>query len=65
MRVNEVALFSSGFFFGGGLDHMILALSGSAQSPLGHNVGVIGNWAFTAFDAGITALLYVLFQRLS
>jgi hypothetical protein len=43
MRWAKVALFLSGLFFGGAVDHAILGLSGSGVTPYGMRAGVAGN----------------------
>jgi hypothetical protein len=61
----EVALFLSGLFFGGAMDHAILALLNSERTPYGPRIGIKGNWAFAALDLIIAIIGYVLYRRLS
>lgn len=56
----EIALFLSGLFFGGAMDHTILALRHSEHTPYGARVGIKGNWAFAGLDLVIAILAYVL-----
>jgi len=64
MNWRRIALFLSGFFFGGAIDHFVLALMKSPLTPYGVNVGVIGNWALGVLDLVVAALLYVLHRYL-
>ena len=64
MGWSKLALFFSGLFFGGAIDHVILAAMGSPQTPYGIRVGVLGNWAFAGFDLLVTAGLYLAHRRL-
>jgi hypothetical protein len=61
----NLALFVSGLFFGGVLDHALLALQGSEVTPYQIHVGVMGNWGFALLDGTITVLLYLLHRRLN
>lgn len=61
----ETALFLSGLFFGGAIDHAILALLRSKHTPYGARVGVKGNWAFAGLDLVIAIVGYVLYSHLS
>jgi hypothetical protein len=63
MAVEKVTLFLSGFFFGGLVDHAVLAVTGFETTPFGVHVGVVGNWIFAGLDAGLAALLYELHRR--
>jgi hypothetical protein len=56
------SLFFSGFFFGGAVDHAILAFMNSPVTPYGSNWGVAANWLLAAFDLILAALLYRLFR---
>jgi len=61
----EIALFLSGLFFGGMLDHAILAVLHLENTPYGVHVGVAGNWAFAGIDFLIATAGYALYRRLS
>jgi hypothetical protein len=52
------AIFCSGVFFGGAIDHAILALKRSHRSPYGLAVGVRGNWLLALVDAALAGILY-------
>lgn len=60
----EIALFLSGLFFGGAIDHAVLALLRSEHTPYGARVGIRGNWAFAGLDFVIAVLGYVLYHHL-
>jgi len=60
----KIALFASGIFFGGALDHLILAVMRNPSSPYTVRVGVIGNWLLGALDALIAGSLYALHRWL-
>lgn len=60
MNWQKTALFLSGLFFGGAIDHAILALKGSETTPYGVRSGIIGNWALAGVDLSLAAILYVL-----
>lgn len=62
--IAKLALFFSGLFAGGVLDHGLLALQGSGITSYGIHVGVIGNWGFALMDGTIATLLFVLHRRL-
>jgi hypothetical protein len=64
MTLAKTSLFLSGVFFGGMLDHVLLALRGATETHYGLTVGVAGNWAFAALDLTVTAALYLLHRRL-
>jgi len=55
----ETALFLSGLFFGGAIDHAILALLRSERTSYGARVGIRGNWALAGLDffLAVSALL--------
>lgn len=59
----EIALFLSGLFFGGAIDHAILALRHSKNTPYGAHVGILGNWAFAALDLAVAVVGYVLHRH--
>lgn len=65
MSRTEIALFFSGLFFGGAIDHAILALIRSERSPYGFAVGISGNWALAGLDFVIAILVFVLYRNLS
>jgi hypothetical protein len=56
-------LFLAGVFFGGAVDHAILALRRADHTPYGFKAGVVGNWAFAALDAAAAAALYAAHRR--
>ncbi len=58
------SLFLSGLFFGGAIDHVILALINSPLTPYGLKLGVIGNWGIAALDLVIACILYALHHSL-
>jgi hypothetical protein len=60
---SQKALFCSGVFFGGAVDHAILALKRVDRTPYGLKRGVVGNWAFAATDALLAAGFYELHRR--
>lgn len=60
----EIALFLSGLFFGGAIDHAILALLHSERTPYGARVDIRGNWAFAGLYFVIAVLGYVLYRHL-
>jgi hypothetical protein len=62
---SKLFLFTSGIFFGGAVDHVILALKRSEHTPYGVRSGVAGNWWLAALDTAIAATGYVLHRRLS
>jgi len=64
MSQAEIALFLSGLFFGGAIDHAILALLNDERTPYGARVGIRGNWTFAALDLVIAILGYVLYRHL-
>jgi hypothetical protein len=59
----NVALFLSGLFAGGVLDHGLLALQGSEVTSYNIHVGVVGNWAFMLMDGAIASLLLFVHRR--
>ena len=63
--LSKLFLFTSGVFFGGAVDHGILALKRSEHTPYGVRSGVAGNWWLAALDTAIAATGYVLHRRLS
>ena len=65
MNWSELALFMSGIFFGGAIDHMILAAMGSELTHYQIRVGVGGKWAFAVFDAVVMVLLFLVHRKLA
>jgi hypothetical protein len=51
-------LFWAGVFFGGAVDHAILALKRADRTPYGLKASVAGNWALAALDAAAAAAFY-------
>ena len=64
MNWSKLALFISGLFFGGAMDHIILAVKGSDITPYGVRAGRLGNWALAGVDFGLKVLWYFLHWRL-
>ena len=60
MRIARWALFLSGLFFGGAVDHAILGGLGRQTTPYGLEFGVTGNWLLAAVDLLLAAGLYLL-----
>ena len=58
MRGSKLALFASGVFFGGAVDHAILAGMRRTTTPYGVKAGVCGNWLFAGIDLIAAAVLY-------
>ena len=52
-----------GLFFGGAIDHAILALRRSERTPYGARLGIIGNWALAGFNLAIAIVGYILYSR--
>jgi hypothetical protein len=63
VTVAKLALFASGIFFGGAIDHAILAAMQRDVTPYGMKAGVSGNWWLAAADLAIAALLYRVHAR--
>jgi hypothetical protein len=59
----RLALFMSGLFFGGGLDHVIFILMNSPTSHYGLRVGLPGQAGFAVLDMSVAGLLYMLHVR--
>jgi hypothetical protein len=64
MRARKAAIFVSGVFFGGAVDHAILALKRDERSPYGVRIGVRGNWFMAGLDSAVAAAAYALHRRL-
>ena len=62
MKASKLALFVSGLFFGGAIDHGILASLGRPVTPYGWESGVMGNWLLAGLDLVIAAGLYGFHQ---
>lgn len=62
--VSEIALFCSGMFAGGAIDHSILALKRKQHTPYGIRASAAGNWIFAAFDAAVACAAFALHRRL-
>lgn len=56
--MSKAAIFLSGLFFGGAIDHAILALANRTDTPYGVDVGVAGNWGMAILDLALTAALW-------
>jgi hypothetical protein len=59
----KAALFISGLFFGGVIDHVILGIQGSPLTPYGLRLGAGGNWVLAALDLAVAGMLYVVSKR--
>jgi hypothetical protein len=59
-----ISLFVAGIFFGGAVDHVILALAHSRYTAYGVNSGVFGNWLLAGLDLLITLIFYSFFIRI-
>jgi hypothetical protein len=60
MNLSKLALFLSGLFFGGAIDHAILGGLGREVTPYGLESGVAGNWLLAGLDLVLAAGLYVV-----
>ena len=60
MNVSKLALFLSGLFFGGAVDHAILGSLGRDVTPYGVKSGVLGNWLLAGLDVFLAAAFYGL-----
>ena len=58
--LSKTALFASGVFFGGAIDHAILAAMRKDRTPYGIKSSVAGNCLFAAADLALAAALYHL-----
>ncbi len=58
-----MALFCSGVFAGGAVDHTILALKRADRTPYGVRSGVAGNWLLAILDGLAAAVLYASARR--
>jgi hypothetical protein len=65
MHWSKIALFFSGSFCCGAIDHGIASLAGRTITPYGIHVGVLGNWGLFAFDTAMMVLLLWLHRRLA
>jgi hypothetical protein len=63
MTKGTLAVFLGGFFFGGAMDHVILALAGRADTPYGIHAGVAGNWVMAALDLAATLGCWIAYRR--
>ena len=63
MNWSQVTLFLSGLFFGGAVDHLILALKRSELTPYGFRSGVKGNWGLAGLDLALALAGYLLHRR--
>lgn len=63
MTKGMLAVFLGGVFFGGAMDHVILALAGRADTPYGIEVGVAGNWALAGLDAAAVFGCWIVYRR--
>lgn len=58
MNVSKTALFASGVFFGGAVDHAILVAMRRDVTPYGVKAGVSGNVVFAIADLIVAGVLY-------
>lgn len=63
MTLSKAALFGSGLFFGGAIDHAILATMRRDVTPYGIKSGVTGNWLLAGLDCVAAVLLYRMHLR--
>ncbi|HLF54031.1 MAG TPA: hypothetical protein VI544_02520 [Candidatus Nanoarchaeia archaeon] len=63
MKWKYFSLFLSGVFFGGAIDHLILAMMNYPLTPYGVELGITGNWMLFVFDAVIALLLFWFFVK--
>lgn len=63
MTISKAALFASGLFFGGAIDHAILAAMRRDVTPYGVKAGVAGNALFAVADLILAAVLYRIHTR--
>lgn len=63
MNWSKAALFGSGVFAGGALDHLVLVALRRKTTPYGVHAGIAGNLSLAALDAGIALLLLLLLRR--
>ena len=62
-RLPKLALFLSGLFFGGALDHILFIVFDSPTSHYGLQIGTAGQLGFATLDVSLAVLLYVLHGR--
>jgi hypothetical protein len=60
---SDAALFCSGVFAGGAIDHAILALKRRPHTPYGIRTSAAGNWILAALDAALSLAAYALYRR--
>lgn len=61
---SKVALWLSGSFCCGAVNHAFASVQGRTETPYGIHLGIAGNWALLAFDAAMTLFLLWLHYRL-
>jgi hypothetical protein len=59
----QIGAFLAGVFFGGALDHAILALRRAEHTPYGLRADVQSNWAFAALDLALALAAYAAARR--
>jgi len=64
MTMGKLAIFIGGVFFGGAVDHVILALTGRGDTPYGVSIGVMGNWTMAVVDLALTYGRWIAHRRL-
>jgi hypothetical protein len=62
--MSKTAVFLAGLFFGGAIDHAILAATGRSDTPYGVHAGVAGNWAFAALDLAAAGICWAAHRAL-
>ncbi len=60
----KTAMFLAGMFFGGAIDHVILAAAGRTETPYGLHSGVTGNWALAALDLAVAGACWAAHRAL-
>jgi hypothetical protein len=60
---SEVALFCSGVFAGGAIDHAILAVKRRLHTPYGIRTTSAANWLLAAFDAALALAAYAFYRH--
>lgn len=64
MKASNAALFASGVFFGGAVDHAILVAMRRDVTPYGVKAGVSGNLLFAVADFIVAGVLYRLHTKM-
>ena len=64
MKASNAALFASGVFFGGAVDHAILVAMRRDVTPYGVKAGVPGNVLFAVADLIVAGVLYRIHTKM-